>query len=94
MVTQIQFDAMIMELPRYLAIAGAFAFTFVKLNERAKEVESFWISQSLELPSWFAVFRLVSLFSTSSGAAERLISYFSSIIGNIRLCFSLFSLYR
>ena len=72
---------LITELPSYLGFARDFRFTAEKMGAMAIEVERFWIQNCLQVKHWFSAFRVVALFSTSSGAAERLISFFSYTIG-------------
>lgn len=80
-VTDQMFEFFLIELPTYVAIAGTFVSTRTKMNERAKECEQFWIRNRVDLPSSAEIYDLVGLMSPSSGAAERLISIFTSVIG-------------
>lgn len=80
-VTREMLDNFCDELPRYITHARAFNFTSTKLNERAREVESFWLRHADDLPACRLVFELIAILNVSSGAAERLISIFTTVIG-------------
>jgi hypothetical protein len=75
------FAGLIVELPRYLALSLNFSFNTNSMREMAKEVERFWMVHGLELVSWMEAFRIIALISPSSGPAERLISFFTSTVG-------------
>jgi hypothetical protein len=74
-------DEMMREMPEYIVLARPFRFVGESMAERARECESFWLQHGAEIPGCYRLFRIIALFSASSGAAERLISFFNATIG-------------
>lgn len=86
-VTAAMVDEMMLEMPNYLALARDFQFAVESMKDRARECERFWMAHKLEIPGTYRLFRIVALFTASSGAAERLLSFFVATVGTFVLVF-------
>ena len=67
---------LISELPKYKTLAEA---EYQKNDEEQRTRWGFWVSQILNLPSWYVVAEYVALIQPSSGCSERIFSMAGSL---------------
>jgi len=54
----------------------------ISIHNDAELLSSFWIRHASKLPSWFELFKIISLIQPSSACVERALSTFRSVCEN------------
>lgn len=75
-------DSLLLELPRYQAVAEGFVFSSGDIKKKCEEVSLFWKQKKSDLPTWYQLYQQISLFVVSSASVERVMSHFTALISD------------